>query len=218
MKKFPYQIYCDMDGVLVDFLAGAIKKMNDTINDKDHPLSELAEKVKLEIGQDFLELGHLTKGDPRCVDCAREYMRPLLENDEKFWADLPWMPEGKAIWNAVKDHNPLILTSPMDQNGHTGSIKGKEKWIKRELGLDINSRVIFSHDKYEYANEGGEPTILIDDYDKNIRLFKEHGGITIHHLGNLSSTLKALEDLKNGHSHRNSNRRRTQTERVGSGE
>ena len=91
--------------------------------------------------------------------------------------------------------------------------KGKEKWIKRELGLDINSRAIFSHDKYEYANKGGEPTILIDDYDKNIRLFKEHGGITIHHLGDLSSTLGALEDLKNGHSYRNSNRRRTQEER-----
>ena len=213
MKEFPYQIYCDMDGVLVDFLAGAIKKMNETINDENHPLSELANKVKAEAGGDQLEVAHLTKGDPLCLPCARDYMRPLLEDDEEFWANLPWMPEGKSIWNAIKEHNPIILTSPKDQNGYTGSIKGKEKWIKRELGLDINSRAIFSHDKYEYASKGGEPTILIDDYDKNIRLFKEHGGITIHHLCDLSSKLGALEDLKNGHSYRNSNRRRTQEER-----
>lgn len=211
MKKFPYQIYCDMDGVLVDFLAGAIKKMNQTINDKDHPLHEIAENVKAEIGSNTIELAHLTKGHPRCVDCARDYMRPLLEDDEKFWADLPWMPEGKSIWEAIKDYNPIILTAPMDQNGYTASIKGKEKWIKRHLGLGINRRVIYSHDKYEYANKGGEPTVLIDDYDKNVRLFKEHGGITIHHLGDLSKTLKSLEDLKNVHSNRTSNRSRTQT-------
>ena len=128
-------------------------------------------------------------------------MRPLLEDDEDFWADLPWMPEGKAIWDAVKEYKPILLTSPMDQNGHRGSIKGKEKWIKRHLGLDINRRVIFSHDKYEYAKKGGESTVLIDDYDKNIRLFKEHGGIVIHHQGNLSETLKALEGIKNGYSY-----------------
>ena len=58
---------------------------------------------------------------------------------------------------------------------------------------------------YAYTN------ILIDDYDKNVRLFKEHGGITIHHLGDLSKTLKSLEDLKNVHSNRTSNRSRTQT-------
>ena len=214
MKKFPYQIYCDMDGVLVDFLAGAIKKMNETINDKNHPLHEIAEKVKAEIGSDTLEIAHLTKGHPRCVPCAREYMRPLLEDDEKFWADLPWMPEGKSIWNAIKDYNPIILTSPMDQNGHMGSIKGKEKWIKRHLRLDTNSRVIYSHDKYEYATKGGEPTVLIDDYDKNVRLFKEHGGITIHHLGNLSNTLQALEGLKNVHSYRDFDRTRAQAERA----
>ena len=133
MKKIPSQIYCDMDGGLVDFLAGAIKKINETIDDEDHPLAELAKRVREEIGNAPVEVAHLTKGDPRCLPCARDYMRPLLESDEKFWADLPWMPEGKSIWEAIKEQNPIILTSPMDQNGHRASIKGKEKWIKLHL-------------------------------------------------------------------------------------
>jgi hypothetical protein len=186
-----------MDGVLVDFLAGAVKKMNETINDKNHPLSELAEEVKAKIGSDTLLQTHLHKGGS-WVSCIRNYMCALLEDDEEFWVGLPWMPEGKAIWNAVKNYDPTILTSPSDQC----SIKGKEKWIKHHLGLDINRKVIYSRDKYEYAIQGGEPTVLIDDYDKNVRLFKEHGGIVIHHQGDLSETLKALEGIKkNGYSY-----------------
>ena len=121
------------------------------------------------------------------------------KDDEEFWENLPWMPGGKLIWDSIRDYNPTILTSPMDQNGHAASIIGKQKWIKRELGLDINDRVIFSHDKYEYAIRGGVIGILIDDYDKNINLFKEHGGITIHHQNEISTTLLSLEEIKNGY-------------------
>ena len=49
----------------------------------------------------------------------------------------------------------------------------ESKWIKRELGLDTNERVIFSHDKYEHAVKEDVIGVLIDDYDKNINLFRE---------------------------------------------
>lgn len=191
--------YCDMDGVLVDFVAGAVKKMNETIDVQDHPLRELAVLAREEIGDGPVRREHLLKGSGVASAALRQYMRPLLQDDEEFWTNLPWMPGGRKIWNSIKQHNPTILTSPMDQNGCPESIFGKQKWIKRELGLDINERVIFSHDKYEYAVVGGVIGVLIDDYDKNIILFEEHGGIIVHHQNNLSNTLNALEDIKNGY-------------------
>ena len=189
--------YCDMDGVLVDFIAGAVNKMNETIDLPDHPLRELAVLARGEIGNGPVERKHLVKDSGFASSALRRYMRPLLENDEEFWTNLPWMPEGKKIWNSIKEHNPTILTSPMDQNGCQESIFGKQKWIKRELGLDTNERVIFSHDKYEHAVKEAVIGVLIDDYDKNINLFREHGGIAIHHKNNLSNTLNALEVIKN---------------------
>ena len=191
--------YCDMDGVLVDFIAGAVSKMNEAIDIPDHPLRELASLARIEIGPGPVRREHLIKDSGIASAALRRYMRPLLESDEDFWTNLPWMPEGKEIWDSIKDYNPTILTSPMDQNGCPESIFGKQKWIKRELGLDINKRVIFSHDKYEHAVRGGVIGVLIDDYDKNISLFKEHGGIVVHHQNNLSNTLSTLEEIKNGY-------------------
>ncbi len=191
--------YCDMDGVLVDFVAGAVKKMNETIDLPNHPLRELAVFARDEIGDGPVEKKHLIKGSGFASSALRRYMRPLLQDDEEFWTNLPWIPGGREIWDSIKQHNPTILTSPMDQNGHQESIFGKQKWIKRELGLGTSERVIFSHDKYEHAVKGVTIGVLIDDYDKNINLFREHGGIAIHHKNNLSNTLNALEDIKNGY-------------------
>ena len=184
------QFYCDMDGVLVDFIAGAVKKMNECVDLPSHPLRELAKEVRNAIGEAPITKEHLLRNNPH-APVVRKYMRPLLECDEDFWTNLPWMPGGNLIWESIKEHNPIILTSPMDQNGCPESIFGKQKWIKRELGLDISERVVFSHDKYEYAVKGGTIGILIDDYDKNVKLFEEHGGIVVHHQNNLSEILKS---------------------------
>jgi 5'(3')-deoxyribonucleotidase len=128
-------------------------------------------------------------------------MQPLLEDDEDWWATLPFLEEGKKIWNVISKFNPepIILTSPMDQNGKKGSIEGKKRWIKTNLQLSTNVEVIFSHDKYEYAVKDGEAAILIDDYEKNVSLFKEHGGHIIHHINSAKNSLRALVTLEEQH-------------------
>ncbi len=203
-KDFPYQVYCDMDGVLVDFEYSAVDKINETLKDPTHPLTHLSEIVINELGRDYISLADLKKGRHLSSSIAvRNLMQPLLEDDEEWWANLPYLPEGKKIWNVISQFNPepIILTSPMDQNGKKGSLEGKKRWIKANLKLDTTVEVIFSHDKYEYATKDGKATVLIDDYEKNVRLFKDHGGFIIHHVNSAKNSLKslaALEETENG--------------------
>ena len=193
---YPHQIYCDMDGVLVDFEKPAIESINKALNNPKHKLSDLAKKVKDELGKNTITIEELKA---KAAPSAREFMQLLFEDDKKWWANLPWLPAGKELWAFLNELRPRvdILTSPMDQNGKQGSIEGKKLWLKRNLQLDTNRRVIFAHDKFKYCLKEGEPTILIDDYEKNVALFSEHGGYAILH-SNDSDTIAALEATKNG--------------------
>ena len=195
---FPHQVYCDMDGVLVDFENAAVNKINEALKDLSHPLVHLAEIVIQELGRDYITLADLKKGRHLSSSIAvRNLMQPLLEDDEEWWANLPFLEEGKKIWNVISKFNPepIILTSPMDQNGKKGSIEGKKRWIKTNLELNTNVEVIFSHDKYEYAIKDGTAAVLIDDYEKNVRLFKEHGGEIAHHKNSATDSLNSLAAL-----------------------
>ena len=190
-------IYCDMDGVLVDFLTGAVARVNKYLNVNDHWLAPLAEEVRNEVGRDYVIPSDLEKYGPLASDAARKYMYYLLEDDREFWATLPWMPGGRKIWKHIKKYNPSILTSPMDKKGKKGSILGKLDWLNENLGLDTNREVIFAHNKYEYAkNEDSSSNILIDDFLSKIRPWRKHGGIGIHHLGDPSTTIATLEEVR----------------------
>jgi 5'(3')-deoxyribonucleotidase len=195
---FPCQVYCDMDGVLVDFEYSAIDKINETLKDPTHTLTHLSEIVIQELGRDYIILTDLKKGKYLSSSIAvRNLMQPLLEDDEEWWANLPFLEEGKKIWSIISklEPKPIILTSPMNQNEKKGSIEGKKRWIKTNLELSTNVEVIFSHDKYEYAVKDGKAAILIDDFEKNIRLFKQHGGHIIHHVNSAKDSLNILAAL-----------------------
>ena len=196
--NYPHQVYCDMDGVLVDFENSAVDKINETLKDLSHPLIHLAEIVIQELGRDYITLADLKKGRHLSSSIAvRNLMQPLLEDDEDWWANLPYLEEGKKIWARISQFNPkpIILTSPMDQNGKKGSLEGKKRWIKTNLQLSTNVEVIFSHNKFEYAVKDGKAAILIDDYEKNVRLYKEHGGHIIHHIDSAKNSLRTLATL-----------------------
>ena len=206
--NFPHQVYCDMDGVLVDFEHSAVDKINETLKDPNHPLTHLSDIVIEELGRDYITLADLKKGKHLSSSIAvRSLMQPLLEDDEEWWANLPFLEEGKKIWAVISKFNPepIILTSPMDQNGKKGSIEGKKRWIKANLELNTNVEVIFSHNKYEQvavAAKAGRKAVLIDDYIKNISSFEESGGYIIHHLDDQGSArslakLKALGEQNN---------------------
>ena len=120
-------------------------------------------------------------------DYTPEFYKNLSRAGEKFWSLMPWIKDGKELWNFIKKYNPTILSAPTHD---PTSKSGKIKWIKRELGSNIE--YILEWDKYKYAKPNH---ILIDDSESKITPWKEHGGIGILHTS-ARDTIEQLLELK----------------------
>ena len=197
-NNFIYQIFCDMDGVLVDFEDAAVDKINEALSRDNPPLTKLANRVKQDLGRDFVIVSDLERNSPTKSRAAANYMYRLLEDDEEFWANLDWMPNGKELWDSISDSNskPYILTTPMKK---IGCMAGKFEWVKKNIGLDNVQGVIFSKNKYKYA-EGEDPNkvhVLIDDFIQNVQPWVEHGGIGLKYsFQEIDEILDKLDQLK----------------------
>ena len=152
-KKDPakYQIYCDMDGVLCDFDKQFEKYFKMT-----------PEEYKEKVGK-------------------KEFYKAISEKGEEYWNTMDWMPEGKKLWDKIKNHSPIIVTSP---GTFSGAKEGKLIWIEKNLKPAPKAV------KFEQAGEKQnvlqgkseeeiKKSVLIDDYDKNIDAWKAAGGKTI---------------------------------------
>lgn len=52
-----------------------------------------------------------------------------------FYERLQWMPDGRELWEAIKDTQPDILTGvPSNKD----ACVGKHNWCRRELGVAVN--------------------------------------------------------------------------------
>lgn len=114
-----------------------------------------------------------------------------LEKDghdlEVFFAALPWTPDGKNLWTYLRPYEPIIITA-VNPESHPAVARGKYEWCKKELGLP-KDRVICEPKKQIYARP---KSILIDDWDRNIKHWREAGGIGILH----TSAADSIDKLK----------------------
>lgn len=150
------KLYIDLDGVLCD-LAKAIGDLTD---------------VKIKPGV-FTHLG-------------TDVWNKINDAGSDFWAQLDWMPDGRDLWNEIKGHDIIILSSP---SRHNSSRVGKKEWVARELGDDVP--VILETRKEKYASP---ESVLIDDMKKNIDAWEKAGGKGILHR-NTAETLKKLRKI-----------------------
>jgi FMN phosphatase YigB (HAD superfamily) len=148
-----YKIYCDLDGVLVNF---------------DKGYYDLTGK---DIKGVFFNDTH--------------FWDPINKAGKKFWVDLEWQPDGKELWDYIKNYKPKILSAPSREDS---SRVGKHQWVERELpGVPLLLRT--AKHKKDFSDSD---SILIDDRLDNIEGWREKGGIGIHH----TSTKDTINQLK----------------------
>ncbi len=157
-------IYCDMDGVLADFKTGAQRTTGMSINKWMN------------------------------IPSSREKWS-LIKAKKDFWSTLPWMPGGRQLWSYISKFDPHILSAYVEESYDPNCIPGKTQWLRKNAGISNRSKInlVTRKEKKLFAKKGS-PSILIDDYEKNVREFINAGGKAIHHT-NTSKTIAQLKRL-----------------------
>jgi hypothetical protein len=156
-NKQEYTIYCDMDGVLVDF-DKQFEKASGGISPREYEEKN-----------------------------GKEAFWNLIDNENGvgFWVGMPWMPNGKQLWEYIKPNTPILLSSPSRSNS---SRLGKRLWVRNNLP---GTKLILAN-SYNKKNYADSNNILIDDRPSNIDQWKAAGGIGILYI----STEQAIKELK----------------------
>jgi len=204
--KEKFKVYCDMDGVLCDYMPSVLARMNEftkTIGENKNlyftkypVLYKAAKKAiiaqggNLDEGNIGSEILYEDVGKETKKPHVRSLMYALVSNDYKFWANLAWTPDGKDLWNHIKKYNPTVLSGPQGPNSKFGKIE----WCKRELGLG-KDRIILTHTKHEEirnVQKEGRTAILIDDMPKYVVPWQNAGGIAVFH----KSAKQSIEEFE----------------------
>lgn len=136
-----------MDGVLCDF-DQAFKNISGNV----HPVIYKKEKGK------------------------EQFHKLVADAGASYWADMPWMKDGKDLWNYIRKFKPTILSAPMTDVPECRS--GKSQWIRKNLGPGLN--VIFA-EAPQKANWSDNHSILIDDWTPTTDAWARKGGVAINH-------------------------------------
>jgi hypothetical protein len=142
--------FLDLDGVLVDFVGGALAAHGRTL-----PIAD--------VRWDFCtQIGFRGVDDPA-------FWAPLGYD---FWANLGWHADGRAIVGTVDrlfEGQVALLTSPCDT---LGCAEGKREWVRRHLP-EFSQRLLIGTSKHLVAGPG---KVLVDDHDANVAAFRCGGG------------------------------------------
>jgi len=162
-----YKIFCDMDGVLVDFIRGVKELIDDDYSEEAYDRDPKVRK--------------------RMWDAVKKYSK----GDGDFWLELEEMPDARVLWDYIKVHDPEILTA----TGHSVKTAGdqKKEWIVDHLGSDIKVNVVAESGE-KGPKFAGDNRILIDDKKKSIDPWVKAGGIGILHTS-AANTIKQLKEL-----------------------
>lgn len=149
--------YLDLDGVLADFVGGAL-----AVHRERSPNPHVSYG---ECNWDFFE---------KQLGLDPFYFWSVLGRE--FWATLNWHRDGGLILAEVEKHfgsdRIAIVTSPCLTEG---CLEGKRQWIRQHIP-EYERRLVFCNQKELLA---APHKVLVDDSDRNIELFRAAGGYAI---------------------------------------
>lgn len=164
------RIYCDMDGVLVDIIAGIAKIDGLTP----------AEVAKFRKDNDAFDR-HLT-ARKKYYDAEHPHI----------FQHLPWLRDGKQMWSYIAKFDPWIL-SAHTRTWQPNCKADKLKWIDAHLSpKPTKTHLVLRAEKRLHATTNGVANVLIDDLKTNIREWEKDGGIGILHV----SAAKTIAQLR----------------------
>ena len=176
MREKKYVIFCDMDGVLVDFDEGYKELTGVTTQHAD------------------------SQGKNEFWSLFRDSLKNKDISERSYWANLDWMSDGKQLWDYIKEYNPYVLTAPSVNFDipfeerykveNNESMQGKTEWVQRLP----NMRKIYFRSAARKADFAGPNKILIDDRKDTIDSWNANGGIGILHTST-ANTIKQLQEL-----------------------
>lgn len=110
-------------------------------------------------------------------EIAPKVMWPRLARTPGFYEHLPWMGDGKELWEVLRPYKPTICTGVP-----VGAWAGPQKisWCRRELGEDVPVITCRSREKHLHCQ--GPTSILVDDRRELGASWEEAGGVFIHHV------------------------------------
>lgn len=185
-------IYCDMDGVLVDFESGAVELVSQILDGSADPIwtessksmAKNIDRVKAEMGESWRpESGHDLD-----VKGARQLMMSAISSAPgKFFESLAPLDDGiNDLWPFLNSLGlPVhVLSAPVRGREGTGTAEeGKKRWIERHLDPQPESVIIVdAKDKQNWAVRDDVPNILVDDKGSTIESWNTRGGLGILHI------------------------------------
>lgn len=115
----------------------------------------------------------------------------VINKSNSFFDTLSWMPNGRKLWEEIKQYDPIILTGT--PRGKTIE-EQKRRWCARELGENIHVITCSTKDKPKYCLSN---SILIDDRTENLNAWNMKGGEFILYPKGEEFVDEIIERIKN---------------------
>ena len=200
------QIFCDMDGVLVnfeDYVVSLIKRILD-----GGSLPGGAKRSKgyfYNLGRLQDELGKDWRPENRTsldIKVVRNFMfRAISADPEAVYSEMDAHPDAiSQLWPFLTSsgHVVNLLTAPINDDNFSPNpaADGKRRWAQQLSPAPSAVIISPAKQKASYAVTDGIPNILIDDRASTVDAWSARGGIGVLHVPRDSaSTIAALQSM-----------------------